>query len=226
MLNCWASLRSAPAYKTTLPPPEFQPPVCWYLIGVLLWSGSLLTPTRHYRERLCYRTELVWEAGEGGFMGKINKRVALTLTFVMPMGPVSVTIPGPWPLSTAGQSGGSLRVCRDQLGRSGPPAGASIRVSILQVGGEQCLQVLRCTPPGGLFQQQGKLVAYGGETVIEQGEVALALAQAPALVAEGRAPPRPQAGGRIPLRRGASGRDRTAAAGRCRGPGICQAPCG
>jgi hypothetical protein len=73
MLVCWASLRSAPTYKNHATAPEVRPPVCWYLIGVLLWSGSLLTPTRHYRERLCYRTELVWEAGEGGFMGKIKK---------------------------------------------------------------------------------------------------------------------------------------------------------
>ena len=57
------------------------------------------------------------------------------------------------------------------------------------MGGEQGLQILQVLLQRGLVQQQGKLVADGGEPVIEQGEVALALAQTPALVAKGQLDP-------------------------------------
>jgi len=40
-----------------------------------LWLcfGSWLTPMRHRRVLLCYRTKLVREEGVGDFLGKINK---------------------------------------------------------------------------------------------------------------------------------------------------------
>lgn len=55
--------------------PEFQPSVCCFFTCDMALAWLMVDSNKRVAKRLCYRTELGKEEGDGNFLSRINKLI-------------------------------------------------------------------------------------------------------------------------------------------------------